>query len=345
MHLGDYIYEYGDGEYGDVRNYDPPYETLVLDDYRRRYRQYRKDADLQDAHAAHAFVVVWDDHETADNAWSGGAENHDATEGDYADRRRDSTQAFFEWIPIREGEAGIIYRQLAYGDLVDIIMLDTRIIGRSEQGGAADIPDPDRSLLGDAQAAWLEDRLSNSAAQWKLLGQQVMMAQLKLVGATDAEGSGTFLNLDQWDGYGASRDRLWNFVLDQGIENFVVLTGDIHTSWANELTFDPNNPEVYDPATSAGALGVEFVCTAVTSPSIVSNSAIDFIQDANPQIRYIDLERKGYMVLDISPERIQCDWFYVADVTSPEGGAESWGKGWEVRSGMPKLIEAGSPAS
>ena len=345
LHLGDYIYEYGDGEYGDVRNYDPPYETLVLDDYRRRYRQYRKDADLQDAHAAHAFVVVWDDHETADNAWSGGAENHDATEGDYADRRRDSTQAFFEWIPIREGEAGIIYRQLAYGDLVDIIMLDTRIIGRSEQGGAADIPDPDRSLLGDAQAAWLEDRLSNSAAQWKLLGQQVMMAQLKLVGATDAEGSGTFLNLDQWDGYGASRDRLWNFVLDQGIENFVVLTGDIHTSWANELTFDPNNPEVYDPATSAGALGVEFVCTAVTSPSIVSNSAIDFIQDANPQIRYIDLERKGYMVLDISPERIQCDWFYVADVTSPEGGAESWGKGWEVRSGMPKLIEAGSPAS
>src|SRR5690606_11354107 len=125
LHLGDYIYEYANAEYGDIRTYDPPHETLVLDDYRRRYRQYRQDADLQDAHAAHAFVVVWDDHETADNSWSDGALNHDASEGEYSDRKRDSTQAFFEWIPIREGEAGIIYRQLAYGDLVDIILLDT----------------------------------------------------------------------------------------------------------------------------------------------------------------------------------------------------------------------------
>ncbi len=346
VHLGDYIYEYPSGAYGNIRPYEPVTETITLGDYRMRYNQYRRDPDLQAAHHAHPFVVVWDDHETADNAWSGGAENHDdATEGDYPARRAVSSQAFFEWVPIREGEAGIIYRHLAYGDLVDLIMLDTRIIGRDEQtDDPDDLDNPDRTLLGDTQAAWLEERLANSTAKWKLLGQQVMMGQLKLVGAPNAEGGGTFLNLDQWDGYQASRNRLWNYVVDNEIDNFVVITGDIHTSWAIDLTFDPNEPTAYDASTGMGAIGTEFVVCAVTSPSIVSNTAIDFVKNANPHIHYIDLEQKGYMVLDITPERVQCDWYYVQDVTQTSGGAESWGKGYTVADGVPHVVEATSPA-
>lgn len=345
LHLGDYIYEYGNGEYGSIRTYEPPTETITLADYRTRYAQYRKDADLQALHAAHPMVIVWDDHESADNAYSGGAANHDPSEGDFAMRRQDSTQAFFEWVPIREGEAGVIYRALAYGSLVDIIMLDTRIIGRDEQPESqSDLDNPDRNLLGDEQAAWLEERLGNSTAKWKLLGQQVMMGQLKLVAGTNAEGGGTYLNLDQWDGYQADRNRLWNYVVDNNIDNFVVVTGDIHTSWAIDLTFDPNEPTAYDPADGTGAIGTEFVCCSVTSPSIVSNSAVEFVQNANPHIHYIDLEQKGYMVLDITADRLQCDWYYVANHEDPAGGAETWGKGFTVADGVPHVVEASAPA-
>ncbi len=226
LHLGDYIYEYAPGGYASAnaealdRVVQPAGELLSLADYRTRYAQYRTDPDLQAAHSAHPFIVVWDDHEIANDAWREGAENHDpATEGDYSERRAAAIQAWYEWLPVRPPatEQEIIYRRLPYGDLVDLIMLDTRVIGRDKQfvypdfvsGGRIDveatraaIAAPDRTLLGAEQLAWLEAQLIDSTARWQVLGQQVLMARYPLpapilealepsISGGDALGAGT----------------------------------------------------------------------------------------------------------------------------------------------------------
>jgi alkaline phosphatase D len=182
VHLGDYIYEYGSGQYGTARPYEPEHEILNLADYRARYAYYRKDPDLQAVHRQHPFIAVWDDHESANNAWVDGAENHTpGAEGKWADRKAAAAQAYAEWMPIRELEGPTkIYRSLRYGDLAELIMLDTRSWGREEQVPQSDsrINDPNRQLLGQDQEAWLSERLRTSTAQWKLVGQQVMMGQL-----------------------------------------------------------------------------------------------------------------------------------------------------------------------
>ena len=204
LHLGDYIYEYAPGGYASAnaealgRVVQPASELFSLADYRGRYAQYRTDPDLQAAHGAHPFIVVWDDHEIANDAWREGAENHDpATEGEYSERRAAAIQAWYEWLPVRPpaSEQEIIYRRLPYGDLVDLIMLDTRVIGRDRQfvypdfvsGGRIDIDATraasnaaDRTLLGAEQLAWLETQLIDSSARWQVLGQQVLMARYLL---------------------------------------------------------------------------------------------------------------------------------------------------------------------
>jgi alkaline phosphatase D len=201
LHLGDYIYEYGKDGYASERAEEfgrvsqPEEELLVLDDYRTRYAQYRSDPDLQAAHAAHPFIDVWDDHEIANDAWKGGAENHDpATEGSFEDRVAAALQAFYEWTPIRPpaDNREIIYRQFRYGDLVDLLMLDTRLVGRDLQvaytdfinGGLIDVDaaraavnDPNQQLLGEDQTGWLKDRLTNSTSRWQVLGQQVLVGR------------------------------------------------------------------------------------------------------------------------------------------------------------------------
>ncbi|MCA9687132.1 MAG: alkaline phosphatase D family protein, partial [Myxococcales bacterium] len=263
IHLGDYIYEFGDGTYGDIRPYDPPHECITLDDYYRRYRQYRSDPDLQAVHRQHPFIATWDDHEIANDGWVDGAENHDPmTEGPWSERRMVATQAYFDWLPIREAEFGRLYRQLPYGDLVDIIVLDTRYEGRDEQVALTD-PDSldriyaeDRQLLGAEQEAWCFDKLSTSTAQWKLLAQQVMVGQMIITPGENGEPNRPFFS-DPWDGYDAPRRRLLAHIKDNGIPDVVVLTGDVHSSFANELVPDPYVD--YDPDTGAGSIAVEFV--------------------------------------------------------------------------------------
>ncbi len=204
VHLGDYIYEYDrDGyasdraeEFGRVSQ--PENELLSLSDYRIRYAQYRGDADLQACHAAHPFLAVWDDHEVANDAWRNGAENHDPdSEGDFEERVAAALQAWYEWLPVRPpaDNREIVYRQFRFGDLVDLMMLDTRLIGRDLQlayadfsnGGIIDvgaaraaIADPSRQLLGDEQTSWLKERLTNSTATWQVLGQQVLVGRYTL---------------------------------------------------------------------------------------------------------------------------------------------------------------------
>lgn len=212
VHLGDYIYEYGAGteDYGMAsgarlgRVPEPPHEIVSLADYRTRHAQYKSDTDLQAAHARAPFICVWDDHEVANDAWTGGAENHTpATEGDYSTRKAAALKAYFEWMPIREPAAGLtpeaINRSFDFGDLASLLMVETRLLARGEQlTYEADMPmtatgpdvaafqakrnDPARDLLGDAQRDWVRSTLAASKASgkpWQVIGNQVVMARVQ----------------------------------------------------------------------------------------------------------------------------------------------------------------------
>ncbi|MEM6294268.1 MAG: alkaline phosphatase D family protein [Myxococcota bacterium] len=336
IHLGDYIYEYGNAEYGEVRDYEPPTEIVSLDDYRMRYAQYRRDVDLQAMHRQHPVVAVWDDHESANNAYKDGAENHQPmTEGDWEDRKAVAYQVYAEWMPLREGAAGVIYRALPYGDLLHLMMLDTRLVGRDEEPSnltdPEDLDNPDRQLLGMEQEAWLVDEMQGTSAQWKMVGQQVVMAEVRL-------GENP-VNADQWDGYRAARGRFYDLASDAG--NVVVLTGDIHSSWAFDLAVDPAGN--YDPATGAGSVGVEFVVPAVSSPGFPFDASMSLLE-TNPHLHWIDVSQRGYMVLDIDTERVQASWWFVDDVESTSGDAESLGSVWAVYDGTNHIVEEDGPA-
>jgi len=334
IHLGDYIYEYGSGEYGDVRPYEPEHEILSLADYRTRYSQYRRDPDLQAIHAAHAFITVWDDHELADNSWSGGAVNHQPdTEGAFAERRMIAAQVYREWMPIRDSADGHIYRRLGFGDLIDLCMLDTRLFGRDQQSseGGPPIDDPARSLLGAAQEAWLGDQLASSTATWRLIGQQVMVGQLP-----------QFLNTDAWDGYPAARARFFDLLEANQSTNVVVLTGDIHSSWGMDLTRDPTNAAAYDPATGQGALAVELVTPGISSPGLpegLSAGVLNLVAE-NRHLKFADVYRRGFIVLDVDRARVQASYFHFeeAQVISPDPATPVQRAQLEVRAGTPRLI-------
>ena len=206
IHLGDYIYEYGRDGYASSdaatlgREVLPAGELLTLDDYRQRYAQYHTDPDLQAVHAAMPFINVWDDHEIANDTWKDGAENHDpATEGEFTTRRAAALKAFHEWLPIRTPDPRRpqqINRSFAFGNLLALHMLDTRVIARDQQleyanyfgsdGSfdsvrfAADLADTDRQLLGAEQLLWLQQQLAGSAATWQMLGQQVLMGRMNI---------------------------------------------------------------------------------------------------------------------------------------------------------------------
>jgi alkaline phosphatase D len=353
VHLGDYIYEYASGEYGDVREYEPTHECLTLEDYRMRYAQYRRDPDLQEAHRQHPFILTWDDHEVANDGWVGGAQNHTDDEGDWTARKSGGTQAYFEWLPIREGAIARVYRELPYGELVDLIVLDTRYEGREEQiiisspTALADINEPDRQLLGAEQEAWLFERLSSSTAQWKLLAQQILMGQIIVSPGQDGAPNRPFIT-DSWDGYEAARQRLYAHITEQGLSDIVVLTGDIHTSWANELTPNPVDPAIYDPSTGDGSVAVEFVVPGITSPGLpIDQGTIDLLLGINQHVKWVELEHRGYMTVDVTPERVHCDWWHLTadDAAAPDPSSPSHAAAWMVDSQAPVLIEGTDPAA
>jgi alkaline phosphatase D len=271
----------------------------------------------------HPLIAVWDDHESANNSWMDGAENHDPDEGegDWLKRRAASVKAYYEWMPIRENRSARqlqIYRSFRYGELVDLIMLDTRLTGRDEQvdrDNTVAVQDSNRSLLGDTQEAWLFGELEESmknGTQWRVLGQQVFFGA--------QAPSDEIRNSDVWDGYQGNRNRIFDFIEKHTLENLVVLTGDIHSSWALDVPRDPWG--AYDSTTGLGSLAVEFVTPAVSSPSQFTtrpeeaDAAHQARMAASPHLKFVDQVHRGYFVLDITPERAQADWYFVSTVAT-----------------------------
>ena len=359
LHLGDYLYEYGNGEdrYGPdsligVRDHDPAVEMVTLSDYRRRHALYKADADLGALHRKYAFITTWDDHEVTNDTWREGAQNHQDDEGDFFQRRNQSYQAYDEWMPIRlpggrTAEETRIYRRLEFGALADLTMLDLRQY-RDQQVAATDgatIDDPDRTMTGPEQQAFLEHGLTAAGSPtWRLFGNSVQIMQVKapplpaaLAAALAAlQGgpapvpslpqSGFALLVDPWDGYTANRQRILEVALADGVGDPVFLTGDIHSTWAADLPLDPGT-YTGTPTELSPSAGIEFVCTSVTSdnldeiagspPRTTSVAVEQAILAANRHIKELEFDSHGYSVVDVTAERIQCDSYFISDREDP----------------------------
>ncbi|MFF9295264.1 alkaline phosphatase D family protein [Streptomyces althioticus] len=363
LHLGDYIYEYGTGDYGTrgtvVRPHSPAHEIVTLADYRARHARYKTDPDLQALHATAPVIAMWDDHEFANDTWSGGAENHtEGAEGAWAARQAAAKQAYFEWMPVRPAVEGTTYRRLRFGRLADLSLLDLRSF-RSQQVslGDGDVDDPGRTLTGRAQLDWLKAGLSASDTTWRLVGTSVMISPFalgslpaallkplaKLLGLPQ---EGLALNTDQWDGYTADRRELLAHLRGNAIRNTVFLTGDIHMAWANDV---PVNAGTYPLSASAAT---EFVVTSVTSDNLddilkVGEGTVDavaspLIRAANRHVHWVDTDRHGFGVLDLTAERAQMDYYVLSDRTEA-GATAAWARSYRTRSGTQRIERADGP--
>ncbi|GAA0407641.1 alkaline phosphatase D family protein [Streptomyces luteireticuli] len=364
LHLGDYIYEYKSGEYPAakyvVRKHEPEHEIVTLADYRVRHGRYKTDPDLQALHHALPMVAIWDDHEFADNAWTGGATNHTpGAEGDWKTRMAAAKQAYFEWMPVRPSVAGTTYRRLRFGRLADLHLLDLRSF-RSQQAkpGSGTVDDASRTLTGRAQLDWLKEGLAASDTTWRLVGNPVMMSPVAF-GAMPAHllrplakllglpAEGITVNTDQWDGYTHDRHELLEHLTGRGIRNTVFLTGDIHMAWANDV---PAKAATY-PLLSR-SVATEFVVTSVTAdnlddtlhvlPHTVSLPAVAAVKAANRHVKWVDMDSHGYGVLDVTAERAQMDYYVLADKRDPKSGA-SWTRSYRTRSGTQRVERVKSP--
>lgn len=361
IHLGDYIYEYGQNGYGGEvgkqigRNHEPANECVSLTDYRTRYAQYRSDPDLQAAHAIAPWFCTWDDHETANNSYRTGAENHQPdTEGEWSVRKAGAIQAYLEWMPVRDPAAGkareSIWHKVDIGDLATLFLLESRLVGRGDDvtygeiflapdaerpkvaaAIKAKLADPNRTMLGFEQEAWLADALKQSTAanrKWQVLGNQVTMAKVKMpnlqTGLTPAQwekvpvGSrrswstasyGLEWNPDSWSGYPAARERLYA-AAKAAKARLVTLTGDTHTGWANQLHDN-----------SGQQRGVEFGCTAVTSPGAGDSMPFEelnwLMPEANSsEVLYYNAFAKGFTLLTLKADQVEAEFIKVSNVRS-----------------------------
>lgn len=347
LHMGDYFYEYGRGSYDAGAKFAqrvfPAGEILTLADYRLRYASYRSDPQLQALHAAYPMIPNTDDHEGANDAWEGGAQNHQADEGDWTNRKNAAMQVWREWLPVGE----LPWKTYEIGDLATYYRTDTRMVARSkpyEAGSflrAADPAkafaefhdgawrDPAMTMLGTEQESWLSHGFAREKATWSVLGvgtnmgynymPESAMATLSpdspqrnrdyvRAGVTAAK-AGLPYNFDNWGGYPAARSRLLSAAQRHG-RDLVVVTGDSHNGWAFDL------PEGGKPA------GVEFGGHSVTSPGFEqSTRGIDpklvagaLLNKTNPELRWVDTSNRGYMHLSLTPQAATNEWVFVDTV-------------------------------
>lgn len=338
IHLGDYIYEYGVGRYGDTtigRINIPPHEIITLQDYRTRHSQYRLDEGLRAMSAAHPLIAIWDDHEVANNSYKAGAENHQPDkEGDYYTRKEAARKAYYEWLPIREGATH--YRAFPFGELAHLIMLDERLEGRDAPPATPQEAQQQRSMLGQTQLQWLQDNLKTSA-QWKIIGNQVIFSDIDLRPVYPNMPR----NLDAWDGYLSEKLLIKKFILDNKLNNIVFITGDTHAAWGIEVATDV--AKTYNPKTSAGAFAVEFGTTSVSSANDNEYRSTDTVKlmeqqllRANPHIKYLNDRDHGYLLLTLLPDKARAEYFVVETLRTVDG-RERLDKVLHVKSGTVRL--------
>ena len=371
LHAGDYIYEYGEDEYPRSRDavpgraFDPAHEIVTLSDYYARYAAYHTDPDLLELRRLKPIACVWDDHEFANQATTGGAQNHQQSEGAYAGRVAAASKAYFDWMPIRRPDSGArLYRHLDWGGLARILLLDTRIVGRQRQldyRSALGLPllrdnaraaaavedfrrtqlnDPNRSMMGAEQEAWFADTLAQSRQRgqtWQIVTQQVVIgAQIVGEGASAmvapethantrrfveaGERLGRFgmpWNLDAWDGYPAARARFLQ-ACAANASNAVVLGGDSHNCWLNNLAAGSGNR----------LAAIEFAGGSVTSPGIeralsgaTPGQREIMMRAANPSLAWCDITHRGYATLRFTRESCNAEWVALNDVRVPQPSA------------------------
>jgi alkaline phosphatase D len=346
VHLGDYIYEAEAKHEKWTRFHRPRGRCLTLPDYRARHAQYKEDPDLQRLHARHPIVTVWDDHELAGNAYWNGAAAHDPADDGPWERRRDAAvRAYREWMPSGDLDASHpwrVWRAVRLGPLADLLLLDTRLDGRERPAAGRrpvlGIRRRDRKLLGAEQWAWLDATLSPEhaarPAAWALVATQVVAAPIHLLAAggrigrrLGAVGGGLVVNSGQWDGYPDERERLLRLLARRPGAS-LVLSGDLHSSWVSRLAPDDNRD---------GPVAAEFTAPAVSAPTFAralapkvpgSRSALEWaIRRANPHVDWVDTAAHGYLVLDVTAERIESQWWHVDRVgkrTDDERLAATW---------------------
>ena len=344
VHLGDYIYEYERGGYGDTslyRKHLPPYEIVSLSDYRTRYAQYRLDPDFRKVHQNHPFITIWDDHEIANNAYVAGAENHQADiEGSYLTRKKAAVQTYMEWMPIREANGDKIYRSFEFGDLAELIMLDGRLEGRVAPVDSISHTkywEEDRTMISHQQMEWLMERLTTSSARWKIIGNPVIFSDFDMSSIWDGADK---RNLDSWDGYPAQKKMISDQLSQQQVKDVLIVTGDTHTSMAFESIANALEDKELSPA-----FAVEFATPSISSsnpgthdpPEVVLKREQEAYQ-ANPHMKYMDLSDHGYLILQIEPEVARAEWHYVDRVDSISTQV-NMGKSLIVKSGTYKLLE------
>jgi len=374
LHLGDYIYEYDadttsyGGSIGKQlgRMHEPDAELVTLADYRTRYAQYRLDPDLMRLHQQCAMIHVWDDHESANDSYTDGAENHDpSSQGDWATRKAVSKRVHAEWMPIRE-QSDKIYRKLTYGNLLDLFMIDTRLDGRMKQvqgvyegapqASLDSLNDPNRRIMSEDQFTWLTTGMVNSEARWRVIGNQVLMAPIESNPVDTAylfEQVGPLVAAflrpqipalqqifdiafkgDVWSNYPAQRERFASILFESEVPRNVVVTGDFHTSfalnadWGIQGATKPPILEFMTPSVTSANFdeNLSSVPTiAPLAPQLVATVSQTLLQN-NDCIAWHDIVHHGYLVLDITNDRIQGDWFFV-DTLFVRSDGERWVQG------------------
>jgi alkaline phosphatase D len=341
LHLGDYIYE-GGAERSRPRMHGAD-EVFSLEQYRERYGLYRRDPDLQLAHASLPWVLTWDDHDVENN-YAAGIPERDQDPDEFILRRAAAYQAYYEFMPLRRtsiprGPGMGLYRRLRFGELASLHVLDTRQY-RDDQACDDRIKptceqrdEPGRSMLGADQERWLERGLRESGTRWNLLAQQVVMAPLLY---HTGDGTAAY-SMDAWDGYPAARQRLLETFASDAVHNPVVLTGDIHSSWVLDLHADPERPE-------SPVVGTELVGTSITTGGDGRDAyeESDGMNARNPHVRFYD-ERRGYVTCEVTKTKLLARFRVVPLITVPGGGVETRAT-FVVEDGRPGAVRADSTA-